>query len=85
MTSVAGQHRNDVRWTISSELMLFDPQWAIACACVSDIVYQELLPKGGGSGWVPQPGWVGQKFGTPPPLYGYGVGVGLQLGPPLDL
>ena len=34
----------------------------------ADIIYKELLPRGGGSGWVPQPGWVGQKFGTPPPL-----------------
>ena len=25
------------------------------------------MPKEGGSGWVPQPGWVGQKFGNPPP------------------
>ena len=35
----------------------------------SDIVYKELSSLGGGgSGWVPQPGWVGQKSGTPPLL-----------------
>ena len=39
---------------------------------------------GGGSGWVPQPGWVGQKFGTPPPSYNYGLGGWVcSLGSPL--
>ena len=35
--------------------------------------------EGGGSGSVLQPGWVGQKFGIPPPSYSYGLGGWVPL------
>ena len=40
------------------------------------------MPKGLGSGGVPQPGRLGQRFGDPPPPYNYGLGAWVcSLGP----
>ena len=56
-----------------------------AVGAVPGIVDKELMPKGGGAWGVPQPGWVGQKWGTPPSdNYGLGGWV-CSLGPALYL
>ena len=47
---------------------------------VAGFVKKELMPNGGGV-WVGAPAC--QRFGTPPPVYNYGLGGGVcSVGPP---